>query len=70
MLDLVYKRSSDGGETWSDLAVLYGNSTTELSFAIGNAAPVQDRDSGLIIVPFIRDASDVRRVLWFSVVIF
>lgn len=53
---MVYKRSTDGGQTWSALAVLYGNSTAgQPNVWIGNAAPLQDRDSGRIVVPFCRN---------------
>ena len=40
-IDLVYKRSEDGGLTWSPLEVLYSNSSDNYYVTIGNAAPVQ-----------------------------
>ena len=39
--DLVYKRSIDGGKTWSNLTVLHSNSTKNITNTIGNAAPIQ-----------------------------
>ena len=44
--DLVYKRSTDNGHSWSALEVLRSNSTDETSNVIGNAAPVQCRVTG------------------------
>ncbi len=44
--DLVIKRSTDGGATWSNLTVLYSNSSTTDFNVVGNAAIVQDRDTG------------------------
>jgi sialidase-1 len=57
--DLVYKRSFDGGATWSTLAVLYSNSSVEEANVIGNAAPVQDVSTGRIWMPFCRNNEEV-----------
>lgn len=57
--DLVYKRSMDQGKTWSDLQVLYSNSTTEETNVIGNAAPVQDRNTNRIWMPFCRNNEEM-----------
>jgi len=57
--DLVYKRSEDGGKTWGNLTVLYTNSTPDYQIVIGNAAPVQDRTTNRILVPFCRNNFDV-----------
>lgn len=53
--DIVMKRSSDGGATWSNLTVVYSNSTEDSFVVIGNAAAVQERSSGNIIMPFCRN---------------
>ena len=57
--DLVYKRSSDGGMTWSPLAVLFTNSSLEEANVIGNTAPVQDRFTGTLWMPFCRNNEEV-----------
>jgi sialidase-1 len=52
--DLVMKRSSDGGETWSALSklvILDSSSMGNTTIVIGNAAPVQ-LSTGRILVPF------------------
>ena len=62
--DLVFKRSFNNGATWSPLRILYSNSTNksspEVSVVIGNAAPVQDRNTGRIVLPFCRNNLQVR----------
>eukprot|EP00759_Apiculatamorpha_spiralis_P057337 PhF_6_TR8606/c0_g1_i1/m.13420/K01186/NEU1; sialidase-1 len=52
--DLVMKRSLDNGTTWSSLEVLYSNTSVSqnISNVVGNAAPLQLRSSGRIIIPF------------------
>eukprot|EP01084_Bolivina_argentea_P077305 140192_1 len=41
-VDIVYKRSFDFGLTWSNLSILYSNSTSRTNYnTIGNACPVQ-----------------------------
>jgi sialidase-1 len=57
--DLVFKRSEDGGESWSELQVLYSNSSSSVSNVIGNAAPVLDESTGIIWVPFCRNNEEV-----------
>ena len=58
--DLVYKRSFDNGLTWTDLKILYSNSSSSTNFnVIGNAAPVQDRNTGRIIIPFCRNNLEI-----------
>jgi sialidase-1 len=59
--DLVYKRSEDGGNTWSTLKVLYSNSSTDGSEVniIGNAAPIVDSQNGRIVVPFCKNNEEV-----------
>jgi sialidase-1 len=53
--DMVLKRSTDGGETWGPLQIIYdeGEST------IGNPTPVIDRDTGRIWLVFGREAKQV-----------
>lgn len=45
-IDLVVKRSEDGGATWSDLQVLYNDQHN----TCGNPAPVIDQETGRIIL--------------------
>ncbi|MCU0408483.1 MAG: glycoside hydrolase [Bacteroidales bacterium] len=45
-IDLVMKRSEDGGKTWSSLAVIWDDGNN----VCGNPAPVQDRKSGKIFL--------------------
>ena len=46
-IDLVLKRSMDGGRTWSALQVVADRGTD----TIGNPCPVQDRKTGRILLP-------------------
>lgn len=58
--DLVLKRSSDGGESWSNLVVLVaGNTGADEFHRVGNAAPVQDAATGRIWVPYCRDNAEL-----------
>jgi sialidase-1 len=57
--DLVYKRSFDGGVTWGELTLFYTNSSESETNVVGNAAPVQDRDSGRIWLPFCRNNEEI-----------
>jgi len=53
-IDLVLKRSEDGGKTWSGLVLLYeegGNA----NITIGNPCVVQDQDTGIIWLAFCRN---------------
>lgn len=45
-IDLVVKRSADGGKTWSELQVVWNDSTN----TCGNPAPVVDQQTGKVIL--------------------
>jgi len=55
-IDLLLKRSEDGGETWSQQQVVHGE---EGEATIGNPCPVVDAQTGVIWLPFCRDNDDV-----------
>jgi sialidase-1 len=57
-IDLVVKRSEDGGQTWGPLEIVYEEGETK-NVTIGNPCPVIDRDSGTIWFPFCRDNDGV-----------
>jgi len=57
-LDLVLRRSTDGGRTWEPMQLVYeegGNAR----ITIGNPCPVVDRTTGVIWLPFCRNNDDV-----------
>ena len=58
-VDLVYKRSTDFGVTWSNLVVLYSNSSSQSTNTIGNPSPVQDRDTGKIWMLFCKNNKQI-----------
>jgi sialidase-1 len=53
-LDLVMKRSTDGGRTWSDLQIVHEEGG-DAKITIGNPCPAVDRATGTIWLPFCRD---------------
>jgi len=55
-LDLLVKRSEDGGETWSEQLLIYGEPG---EVTIGNPCPVVDGETGTIWMPFCRENDDV-----------
>ncbi|MDA1054701.1 MAG: exo-alpha-sialidase [Planctomycetota bacterium] len=57
-VDLVMKRSSDNGQTWSSLSLVYEEGA-EAKITIGNPCPVVDRLTNTIWLPFTRDNDDV-----------
>lgn len=57
-VDLVLRRSVDGGRTWAPLELVYEEGRTA-QVTIGNPCPVVDRDTGAIWLPFCRNNSDV-----------
>ena len=57
-LDLVLKRSTDGGKTWGPLELVYEEGGDK-DITIGNPCPVVDQSSGTIWMPFCRNNDDV-----------
>ncbi|CAF4950971.1 unnamed protein product [Rotaria sp. Silwood1] len=54
--DIVYKRSFDNGQTWSNLQILYrGNSSNDKYNRVGNIAPVQLKYNQRILIPFCKN---------------
>ncbi len=53
-VDLVMKRSTDGGRTWSAQQIVYEEGGTA-KITIGNPCPVVDANTGTIWLPFNRD---------------
>ena len=73
LIDLVSKKSTDDGETWGPMQIVVpaGDGTS------GNPAPVVDRETGRILLPFTRNLADARegdilngtaphRTVWFT----
>ncbi|MGH7201459.1 MAG: sialidase family protein [Planctomycetaceae bacterium] len=57
-IDLVLKRSTDGGKTWSALERIYEEGG-DAAVTIGNPCPVIDQSTGTIWLPFTRDNDGV-----------
>jgi sialidase-1 len=57
-LDLVQKRSTDGGRTWGPLQLIHEEGG-EAKITIGNPCPVVDQDTGVIWLPFTRNNDGV-----------
>ncbi len=57
-VDIVMKRSTDNGQTWSNLQVIYGDQFTD-GTTIGNPNPVVDETTGTIWLPVIQDQFEV-----------
>ena len=57
-IDLVMKRSEDGGKTWSDLQLLHEEGDGD-AITIGNPCPVVDSASNTIWMPFCRNNDQV-----------
>ena len=55
VIDIVLRRSPDGGDTWEEMQVL----VAEPNMTCGNPCPVVDRSSGTILLPFCRNLGDV-----------
>ena len=57
-IDLVLKRSADGGKTWGPIELVYEEGGTK-EITIGNPCPVVDESTGTIWLPLCRDNDDV-----------
>ncbi|CAN5800734.1 sialidase family protein [soil metagenome] len=57
-IDLVLRRSEDGGRSWGPLEPVYEEGGDE-EITIGNPCPVVDQFNGRIWMPFTRDNDDV-----------
>jgi len=57
-VDIVMKRSTDGGATWQPLQLVYEEGGTA-NITIGNPCPVVDHSNGRIWLPFCRDNARV-----------
>ncbi len=53
-IDLLMKRSEDGGLTWSEQVIVHEEGG-QAAVTIGNPCPVADRTTGTIWLPFTRD---------------
>jgi len=54
--DIVYKRSLDNGQTWSNLQILYqGNASNDKYTRVGNLAPVQLKYNQRILITFCKN---------------
>jgi sialidase-1 len=57
-VDLMLRRSTDGGRTWGPMQLVYEEGGTA-KITIGNPCPVIDQHTGTIWLPFCRDNYDV-----------
>ncbi|MEX2114450.1 MAG: sialidase family protein [Pirellulales bacterium] len=57
-IDLLVRRSTDSGNTWSPITLVYEQGGAE-KITIGNPCPVVDRQTGTIWLPFCRDNNHV-----------
>jgi sialidase-1 len=57
-LDMVLRRSTDGGKTWLPTQLVYEEGGSK-KITIGNPCPVVDQSTGRIWLPFCRDNNDV-----------
>ncbi|HEX5105656.1 MAG TPA: sialidase family protein [Pirellulaceae bacterium] len=57
-LDLIQKRSTDGGQTWGKLERIHEEGG-DAKITIGNPCPVVDQETGVIWLPFTRDNDKV-----------
>lgn len=71
-IDLLLRRSLDGGERWTEMQVV----VTEAGMTCGNPCPVVDEETGVIWLPFCKNAADggetlivqgqARRTVWLT----
>lgn len=54
-IDIVLKRSFDGGVTWEDMQIIVADG----DMTCGNPCPVVDQDTGIICLPFNKNLGDV-----------
>jgi sialidase-1 len=57
-VDLVWRRSTDGGKTWSPMRLLHEEGG-DAPITIGNPCVVTDRDTGAVLLLFCRNNRDV-----------
>lgn len=57
-LDLVLRRSADGGKTWTPMQIVYEEGG-DAKVTIGNPCPVVHQNTGRIWLPFCRNNDDV-----------
>jgi sialidase-1 len=57
-VDLVQKRSTDGGRTWQTVELIHEEGGTA-KVTIGNPCPVVDEETGVVWLPFTRDNDTV-----------
>ena len=57
-LDMVQKRSTDGGKTWGPLELIHEEGG-DAKITIGNPCPVVDQDTGVLWLPLTRDNDKV-----------
>src|SRR5262245_62750683 len=53
-VDLVQKRSTDGGKSWGPVELIHEEGGTE-KVTIGNPCPVVDQDTGVLWLPLTRE---------------
>ena len=57
--DMVFKRSLDNGKSWSTLGLIWSNSSSTETNVVGNAAIVQDSNTGRIWMPLCRNNEEM-----------